>query len=139
MEVNPGTVCGEMLARLRSAGVNRLSIGLQSADDRELAALGRIHTWGQFLDTYREAGRAGFRNINVDVMSALPGQNLSGYRRTLERILSLEPPPEHISAYSLILEEGTPFYEKNEKGLLDLPDEDTDREMYLATKEILAR
>ncbi len=139
MEVNPGTVCGEMLARLRSAGVNRLSIGLQSADDRELAALGRIHTWGQFLDTYREARRAGFRNINVDVMSALPGQNLSGYRRTLERILSLEPPPEHISAYSLILEEGTPFYEKNEKGLLDLPDEDTDREMYLATKEILAR
>ena len=139
MEVNPGTVSGETLFRLRAAGVNRLSIGLQSADDRELAALGRIHTWGQFLDTYREAREAGFRNINVDIMSALPGQTLSRYRNTLEKVLSLEPAPEHISAYSLILEEGTHLYDLYEKGMLEIPDEDTDRLMYQETKELLAR
>ena len=138
IEVNPGTVCGETLFRLRAAGVNRLSIGLQSADDRELAAIGRIHTWKQFLDTYRAARKAGFENINVDIMSALPGQTLAGYRQTLERILSLEPPPEHISAYSLILEEGTPLFERYEEGSLDIPDEDTDRGMYELTQEILA-
>jgi len=137
MEVNPGTVCREALARFLTAGVNRLSIGLQSADDRELAAIGRIHTWQQFLDTYREAREAGFRNINVDIMSALPGQTPAGYRRTLEQVLSLEPPPEHISAYSLILEEGTPLFARYEKGSLDIPDEDTDREMYQMTKKIL--
>ncbi len=108
MEVNPGTVSKGQLRTLRKAGVNRLSIGLQSAEDRELAAIGRIHTWKQFADTYEQARSAGFENINVDIMSALPGQTLPGYKRTLERILSLEPPPEHISAYSLILEEGTP-------------------------------
>lgn len=138
MEVNPGTVCGETLSRFRAAGINRLSIGLQSAHDRELAAIGRIHTWRQFLDTYGEARRAGFGNINVDLMSALPGQTPAGYGRTLEQVLALEPPPEHISAYSLILEEGTPLFEQYEKGNLDIPDEETDREMYRMTKEILA-
>ncbi len=120
MEVNPGTVSKGQLRTLRKAGVNRLSIGLQSAEDRELAAIGRIHTWKQFADTYEQARSAGFENINVDIMSALPGQTLPGYKRTLERILSLEPPPEHISAYSLILEEGTPLFARYEKGELDI-------------------
>lgn len=139
MEVNPGTVSGEALCRFREAGVNRLSIGLQSADDRELAAIGRIHTWRQFLEAFRAARQAGFANLNVDIMSALPGQTLSGYRHTLEKVLALEEPPEHISAYSLILEEGTPLYDRFEKGELELPDEDTDRVMYQETKRILAQ
>lgn len=139
IEANPGTVSEGQLERLRAAGINRLSIGLQSADDRELAAIGRIHTWAQFLEAYGVARRAGFCNINVDIMSALPGQTLAGYRRTLERVLALDPPPEHISAYSLILEEGTPFYEQYGRGELELPDEDTDRLMYQETKEIFAR
>lgn len=139
IEVNPGTVTEEQLSGYRAAGINRLSIGLQSADNRELAAIGRIHTWEQFLDTYGEARRAGFQNVNVDIMSTLPGQTLSGYRNTLECVLSLEPPPEHISAYSLILEEGTLLFEQYRKGELELPDEDTDREMYQMTKKLLAR
>jgi len=137
MEVNPGTVTGQALSRYAGAGVNRLSIGLQSADGEELKALGRIHSWEQFVDTYRAARQAGFMNINVDVMSALPGQTLAGYRKTLDRVLALEPPPEHISAYSLIVEEGTPFYDAYEKGELLLPDEDTDRLMYRETVRIL--
>lgn len=139
VEVNPGRVPGETLGRFRRAGINRLSIGLQSADDAELKAIGRIHTWRQFLDSYAAARRAGFGNVNVDIMSALPGQTLSGYRDTLRKVLSLEPPPEHISAYSLILEEGTVLFEKNGRGELELPDEDTDREMYRETKEMLAQ
>lgn len=139
IEVNPGTVDGEKLIRLRKAGLNRLSIGLQSADDRELKALGRIHTWEQFLACYGNARQAGFDNINVDVMSALPGQSLADYCRTLDAVLSLNPPPEHISAYSLILEEGTPLFEMAEAGRLEIPDEDTDRTMYRETKRILAQ
>lgn len=137
IEVNPGTVSGEGFRVFREAGINRLSIGLQSGDDRELAAIGRIHTWAQFQETFRKARQAGFPNINVDIMSALPGQTLSGYRNTLEKVLSLEQPPEHISAYSLILEEGTLLYRQHESGELELPDEDTDREMYQETKRIL--
>ena len=139
IEVNPGTVTREGLERYRRAGLNRLSIGLQSADDAELAAIGRIHTWRQFTECFAAARKAGFRNINVDIMSALPGQKLSGYRNTLDRVLALEDPPEHISAYSLILEEGTPLYERYERGELKLPDEDTDRAMYRETKEHLER
>ena len=83
IEVNPGTADGEKLARLRRAGLNRISIGLQSADDRKLKALGRIHTWEQFLECYARAREAGFSNVNVDVMSALPGQSLSICRRSI--------------------------------------------------------
>lgn len=139
IEVNPGTVDARKLLGYRHAGVNRLSIGMQSADNKELAALGRIHTWEQSVDTYREARKAGFTNINVDIISSLPGQDISGYRKTLEKVLALEPLPEHISAYSLIVEEGTPFYDSYEKGQLKLPDEDADREMYHETKCILAQ
>lgn len=139
IEVNPGTVDKEKLIRLRKAGLNRLSIGLQSSDDRELKALGRIHTWEQFIVCYGDARQAGFENINVDVMSALPGQSFSDYCRTLDAVLSLHPIPEHISAYSLILEEGTPFFEMAEKGSLQMPDEDTDRAMYHETKRLLTQ
>lgn len=139
MEVNPGTVTFGQLKRYRDAGINRLSIGLQSARDQELARLGRIHTWVQFLEAFREARDAGFDNINVDIMSGLPGQTLLQYRETLEKVLSLENPPEHISAYSLILEEGTPFFDRYEKHELELPDEETDRQMYLDTGRFLRK
>ncbi len=139
MEVNPGTVSGEALRRCRRAGINRLSIGLQSARAEELALLGRIHTWEQFRECYRAAREAGFTNLNVDIMSALPGQTLSAYRETLEKVLSLETPPEHISAYSLILEEGTPFFEKYQAGELEAVDEDEDRAMYQETKRVLGQ
>ena len=138
IEVNPGTVTAEKLEVYRVAGINRLSIGLQSADDRELAVIGRIHTWQQFLDTYGLAVGAGYRNINIDVMSTLPGQTLESYRSTLKKILALNPQPAHISAYSLILEEGTAFWDMTQRGELILPDEDADRQMYSETKRVLA-
>ena len=112
LEANPGTLDARKCAVYRAAGINRLSIGLQSADDRELKLLGRIHTWEQFEESFRLAREAGFANINVDVMSALPGQTIESYKETLKKVTSLAPqPPEHISAYSLIIEEGTPFYD----------------------------
>ncbi len=135
IEVNPGTADREKLRLYRRAGVNRLSMGLQSANDAELQRLGRIHTYEEFLQVYTMAREEGFTNINVDVMSALPGQDKASYRETLEKVLQLGP--EHISAYSLIVEEGTPFYEKFEKGDLKLPDEDTEREMYVMTEKLL--
>jgi oxygen-independent coproporphyrinogen-3 oxidase len=137
MECNPGTATAEHLAAYRKAGINRLSIGLQSAQNSELKALGRIHTWEDFLRTYRDAVEAGFDNINADLMSALPGQTVESYRDTLEKVLDLGPELKHISAYSLILEEGTPFMDLREKGMLDLPDEDTDRELYELTGKML--
>lgn len=109
VEANPGTVNRDTLFMLRNAGVNRLSIGLQSTDGEELSLLGRIHTYEDFLATYHLAVEAGFRNLNVDLMMALPGQRVCDYEKTLRRILSLQPLPTHISAYSLIIEEGTPF------------------------------
>lgn len=139
VEVNPGTVDGDKLHAYRKAGVNRLSIGLQSANDKELKTIGRIHTYAQFLETYRTARDCGFTNINVDLMSALPGQTLKDYLRTLQTVLALDPPPEHISAYSLIPEEGTPLYEMVRKGTLQLPDEECDRMMYEKTAELLGK
>ena len=146
MEVNPGTVTEEKAASWRKSGVNRLSIGLQSADDRELKMLGRIHTYREFLDTWKIVREAGFENVNVDLISAIPGQNLRSWSETLRKAADLGP--EHISAYSLIIEEGTPFYERygdgsgedEDKGnhLPPLPDEDTEREIYKATEKILA-
>ena len=131
MECNPGTASEENLRKYRMAGINRLSIGLQSTQDKLLKKLGRIHTYGQFLATYQAARTAGFNNINIDLMSALPGQTLEDYEQTLRDVLALKP--EHISAYSLIVEEGTPFYDME----LDLPDEDTERAMYERTEELL--
>lgn len=135
MEANPGTLTEENLFAYKKAGVNRLSIGLQSADDSCLHLLGRIHTWEEFLKSYHLVREVGFENINIDLMSGLPGQTINSYRKTLERVMALRP--EHISAYSLILEEGTPFYASEDiRGRI--PDEEVDREMYQLTKEILA-
>ena len=105
--VNPGTLTAGKVEKLVQAGFNRLSMGLQSADDRELQLLGRIHNFAQFLESYDLARKAGFENINVDLMSALPGQTLKSWQNTAAKSDSLRP--EHISAYSLIIEEGTPF------------------------------
>lgn len=137
MEANPGTVTEEKLQAYKSAGINRISFGLQSADNRELQLLGRIHTYEEFLESFEMARNCGFDNINVDLMSALPGQTVESWEDTLTRVAKLNP--EHISAYSLIIEEGTPFFEKygEERGNGLLPDEDAEREMYHRTKAIL--
>lgn len=135
IEVNPGTVNAAKLKAYHEMGINRLSIGLQSAMKEELEGLGRIHTWEDFLQTYKEAVKSGFNNINVDLMSAIPGQTIESFRETLSRVLALKPQPAHISAYSLIIEEGTPFYENPP----ELPDEETDRLMYKITADILRK
>ena len=110
LEVNPGTADYKKLRRLFKLGVNRLSIGMQSTDDMQLKRLGRIHTYAQFLECYEDAHRAGFDNVSVDIMSALPGQSLEDYEETLRKVCGLSPAPRHISSYSLIIEPGTPFY-----------------------------
>lgn len=137
MEANPGTVTREKLTDYRRAGITRLSFGLQSANDRELKLLGRIHTWAEFLESFHLARECGFTNINIDLMSALPGQTRESWKDTLKRVTDLNP--EHISAYSLIIEDGTPFGEKygSEEGRKLLPDEDSEREMYHETKRFL--
>ena len=134
MEANPGTLTEVNVFSYKKAGVNRLSMGLQSADDACLHLLGRIHTWEEFLKSYELARKAGFENINIDLMSGLPGQTIEIYKKTLGKVMALRP--EHISAYSLILEEGTPFGESKEIQK-KIPDEETDREMYQLTKDIL--
>lgn len=109
LECNPGTVTARKLSVYRQSGINRLSIGLQSADNRELKLLGRVHTFDQFLKTYELAREAGFANINVDLMNSLPGQTADSFLATLQKVCRLRP--EHVSAYSLIIEKGTPFYD----------------------------
>lgn len=145
IECNPGTLTEEKLRAYLQCGINRLSLGLQSADDRELERLGRIHTWQQFLENYLLARRLGFDNINVDLMSALPGQTAESWKSTLEKAAALQP--EHISAYSLIIEEGTPFYQlygeenqKRERGedCTLLPGEEEERAMYEYTGRYLS-
>lgn len=135
MECNPGTVTKEALENYKVAGINRLSIGLQSTNNGILKELGRIHTFEQFLETFKWAREAGFNNINVDLMSGLPNQTLEQYEETLLEVLKLDV--EHISSYSLIVEEGTPFYQLYEEDKLSLPDEETERNMYYLTKEKL--
>lgn len=133
IEANPGTVDLEKLTIYRNVGINRLSLGLQSTDAEELKLLGRIHSYEEFLKSYEWAREAGFSNINIDLMFAIPGQTGEAWRQHLYQVTELNP--EHISAYSLIIEEGTPFAEQN----LDLPDEDTEYQMYEDTAEILER
>ena len=155
LEANPGTLTAEKLKIYKEAGVNRLSIGLQSPDDGLLKALGRIHTFSDFLSSYENARAAGFDNINIDLMSGLPGETPKNHENALKKVLDLGP--EHLSCYSLIIAENTPFYdlyrengacpvsgEKNGKasGLLSakklpLPTEEEDRIMYHDTKKIL--
>lgn len=138
IEANPGTVTKEKLATYRRCGVNRISFGLQSTENEELKLLGRIHTYEEFLESFQLAKDAGFENINVDLISAIPKQTVQSWEKTLTRILELEP--EHISAYSLIVEEGTPFAKEYGRGCLgekDLPSEEEEREIYQRTKELL--
>lgn len=159
MECNPGTTDAETLRIYRNAGINRLSFGLQSMNDEELKYLGRIHTAKQFAENYQAARRVGFENINIDLMSALPGQTTASWLDTLNKAAAFEP--EHLSAYSLIIEEGTPFWDlygddrsgeadadgiiadggagqQGKAAILTLPDEDSERQMYHLTKKILA-
>ena len=146
IECNPGTVTAAKLQAYRRAGINRLSIGLQSTNNTELKTLGRIHTYEQFLKTYELARNEGFTNINVDLMSGLPHQSAESFADTLQRVIRLKP--EHISAYSLIIEKGTPFYEKykfdivrQEAGMKteELPTEDDTYKMLKLTQRVLAK
>lgn len=138
IEINPGTVSEEKLRNYREAGINRLSIGLQSADNAELKILGRIHSWEDFQQTYETARRTGFHNVNIDLMSALPGQTRASYATTLSKVIALKP--EHISAYSLMIEEGTQFYDRygpGTEGEADLPSEEEERKIYQLTEVLL--
>lgn len=140
IECNPKTVDMEKLLMYKEAGINRISLGLQSANNDELKLLGRIHTFEDFLDSYDMVRKSGFTNVNIDLMSAIPNQKISIYERSLDELIKLNP--EHISSYSLIIEEGTPFYKKYaEKApfVKDLPSEDEDRAMYELTLTRLAK
>lgn len=137
IEVNPGTVTPEKLKQYRRSGINRLSVGLQSVNDKELKMLGRAHTFADFTNTYQMARAEGLTNINIDLISAIPYQTEDSWKRTLRLTAQMEP--EHISAYSLIIEEGTPFYDYYGGGRdnSELPSEETERAMYEQTKILL--
>lgn len=134
VECNPGTTTKSKLLGYRRLGINRLSIGLQSTSNEQLKMLGRIHTYEQFLEQYEAAREAGFQNISVDLMSALPGQSLKEYEASLKTVIALQP--EHISSYGLIMEEGTPFYE-DKKIWERLPKEELCVLMYERTRKLL--
>jgi len=141
IECNPGTVSLKKLLAYKDAGINRISFGLQSTDNIELKSIGRIHTYEQFQNSYEMARRAGFDNINIDLIAALPNQTMASWENTLRKVIDLQP--EHISAYSLILEEGTPLYTVIEmertNGIDRIPCEDNEREMYYLTNEMLKK
>lgn len=134
IEVNPGTLTSRKAAEYIANGINRMSIGLQSAQKNELEALGRIHNYDQFLAAFDMAREAGFHNINIDLMSDIPGQTMRSYLDTLDKVLRCKP--EHISSYSLIVEDGTPLA-ADENLLSQIPDEDVDRQMYDITNKLL--
>lgn len=139
IEANPGTITKEKAKAYAELGINRVSMGLQSADNEALKKLGRIHDFNHFLENYDILRNEGMSNINVDIMSGLPGQSVAKYEETLCKVCDVNP--EHISAYSLIVEEGTPFYQMYNPvdGLRrdELPDEDSEREQYYMTRDIL--
>ena len=134
-ETNPKTADGEKLKNMRSVGINRLSIGMQSVHDNELRALGRIHSFADFLKTFSDAREAGFDNVSVDLMYGIPEQTKESFSKSIETLASLDP--EHISSYSLTVEEGTPFW--NRRNSLVLPDEETVGDMYLLMCDILRK
>jgi len=134
LEMNPGTVDQEKLLQWKAAGINRLSMGMQSFRQGELELLGRIHTVEEGLEAFRMAREAGFQNISVDLMSGLPGQTLEAYRESLETLIALDP--EHISSYSLIIEEGTPFYDLYQDYWTE-EQEEVDRTLYELTGKLL--
>lgn len=135
IEVNPGTVTSNKLLDYKSAGINRLSIGLQETNNELLKQIGRIHIYEEFLETYNLARKIGFKNINVDLMIGLPNQNIANIKNSLEKIIKINP--EHISVYSLILEEGTKLYRKYAEKQIELPDEELERNMYWYVKNTL--
>ena len=135
VECNPGTVDAEKLRVMRDNGVNRLSFGLQAMQDDTLKQLGRIHTVAEFLESYHLAREGGFENINIDLIFALPDQTMEAWHHTLNKVISLDP--DHISAYNLVMEETTPFYEWWQVGELHLPSEDTEADMFQYTIETL--
>ncbi|MBQ3031182.1 MAG: oxygen-independent coproporphyrinogen III oxidase [Anaerotignum sp.] len=135
-EANPGTLDREMTDALKKMGFNRLSMGVQAWQNRLLKDLGRIHTIESFQENYKAVREAGFANVNTDLMFALPNQTMADWQETVKNMIAMNP--EHISAYSLILEEGTPFYDKYEKGELEPAEEDLDREMYHWAVDYLA-
>ena len=135
LEANPGTVTRHKLQDYKEAGINRLSIGLQVTQDNLLKEIGRIHTYKEFLETYKNAEEVGFENINVDLMLGLPNQTIEDLKESLEKIVCLKP--NHISIYSLIVEEGTQISNLIEKGKLQLPDEKLERNMYWYVKNFL--
>ncbi|MHC9347719.1 radical SAM family heme chaperone HemW [Clostridium perfringens] len=135
MECNPGNLTEEKLEVMKKYGVNRISMGLQAKQDNLLKGLGRIHNYKTFKENFLLAKKVGFNNINVDLMFGLPNQRLNEWEETLREIISLEP--AHISAYSLIIEEGTAFYNLYENDKLKLPTEEEERKMYHLAKKIL--
>ena len=135
IEVNPGTVDEEKLKKYLSIGINRLSIGLQSTNDKLLKMLGRVHTYKEFEDVFEKARNVGFKNINVDLMIGLPNQTIEDVNESLEKIIDKKP--EHISVYSLIIEENTKMFDLINEGILELPSEDLERKMYWRVKETL--
>lgn len=135
LEVNPGTVTKEKLEEYKKSGINRLSIGLQSTNNALLKQIGRIHTYEQFINTYNLARKVGFKNINVDLMLALPNQTIDILKNSVQRVIDLKP--EHISVYSLILEEGTKLCDLVKNKELNLLDDELEREMYWKVKEKL--
>lgn len=146
MEVNPGTITEAKAKAYKLAGINRLSVGLQSANDDELLILGRIHTWDDFLRSYEKILKAGFTNTNIDIMTALPFQTEEKLQNTLKKVLMFRP--NHISAYSLILEEGTPLFDEHWQDLAKrrhgrptsaLPDEETEYALGELTKSTLEK
>ena len=135
LEVNPGTVTEEKLKIYKKVGINRLSIGLQSTDNNILKTIGRIHSYEDFLNTYKLARNQGFDNINVDLMIGLPNQKILDIKNSLEKITELKP--KHISVYSLIVEENTPIEKMLNIGKLELPNEELERNMYWYVKNFL--
>ena len=137
IECNPGTVDIDKLLVYKQSGINRISVGLQSSVDKELQHLGRVHTYADFLYSYEKIRESGYKNVNIDLMSALPWQTLDSWKSTLKKVIMLKP--EHISAYSLIIEEGTEFSKiyGSPEGRKFLPTEEVERAMYHSTIDIL--
>ena len=135
IECNPGTLNEEKLVLMKNYNVNRISMGLQTTNDNLLKEIGRIHSFEDFKKNYNQARKAGFENINVDLMFGLPNQHMKDWKASLKDVMSLEP--DHISAYSLIIEEGTCFYNLYNNDKLNIPNEEEERSMYLFTKGFL--
>ncbi len=136
IEGNPDSLTFEKMVHYRELGINRLSMGVQSLSDDVLKLLGRVHNANRAIEAFSDAGRAGFENVNMDFIFGVPGDDRKAVRETFEKLVELHP--EHVSAYSLIVEEGTPIYYNIERGVLDEPDDAFDREDYYFIKKILA-